>query len=154
VTDDRLRVLERAARAASDDVEAWVRWFRALTAARLKPPSDLPETARRVLACLDEAPSLAAVFPGDLVWVEESGNVWIAGRWRGIVTRCELVWDHDRAHADLRVRVRPTALDDEEDAPRWRIRPLLEQRVRGLELSRQDRVELIERGVDPGPFPK
>ncbi|MBI3723571.1 hypothetical protein HY251_06410 [bacterium] len=149
--DHDLRTLERMARATPNDLVAWMRYVRALELAGRDPPPDLAEHERRLVAQARES----TIRVGDEVWVEENDGAWLVGRWRGIVTACRIEEDDGTGRQYVRFRVRPKDLVDDDTNPLpWRVRPLPEQRVRGLELSRHDRLELIARGVDRGPFPK
>lgn len=155
MADQDLRGLERAARDAPEDLGVWVRYVTALDASGQPPPADLAEVAARYRACPADARELARIQVGDEVWVEEHDTPWIAGRWRGIVTSADVIDVDTTGKPYLRFRVRPSADDaDELEALPWRVRVLPEQRVRGLELGRDDRLEVVARAVDPGPFPK
>jgi len=157
LADALLRALERAARADPDDLDVWTRYVRALGQARRDPPEDLSEQHKRMRAALGGAlsPELATIGEGDEVWVDEVDTAWIVGRWRGIVTARYVEQDDARSRPYVRFRVRPTNMADDDTNPLpWRVRPLPQHRVFGVQLSRHDRLELIARDVDPGPFPK
>src|SRR4051794_31529448 len=149
--DEDMRALEREARASRDDVVAWTRYVRALKLSSNPPPADLAEQARRFRAGLDKAPWLATIRAGDEVWVDEHESPWIVGRWRGIVTKVYLDYDEPLDRDFVRLRVRPVLMDEDPDPLPYRVRPLPEHRVRGFELGREDRVELIARAVDERP---
>lgn len=149
MADDELRHLERAARDARDDTNAWIRYVRALDRERAEAPFDLSLLVRRVRASFADAPAHATIEEGDEVWVEEHAHLyWIRGRWRGVVTEVFLSPSEGRPGEYLTFRVRPIFPDedDPEATPLpLRIAILPEHRVRGLLLQREDRLELIAR---------
>ena len=148
MADDDLRHLERAARGATDDTSVWVRYVRALDREGASPPPDLAELVRRVRASFADAPGHATIQEGDEVWVEEHSQLyWIRGRWRGVVTKVSI--QPGATGEYLTFRVRPILPDEDDPAAEplpFRIAILPEQRVRGLVLQREDRLELIRRG--------
>jgi hypothetical protein len=146
--DDELRGLERAARDARDDTSVWIRYVRALDRKHAEAPDDLSLVVRRVRASFADTPEHATIDEGDEVLVDEHDTPWIVGPWRGIVTKVHLRTDERTRGEFLSFRVRPLFPDeDDPDAEplKYRTRPLPEQRVRGLELARADRLSLIAR---------
>lgn len=149
MADDDLRALERAARDARDNASIWIRYVRALAKSQIEPPADLALMARRVRAALADSPAHVLLEPGDEVWVEERYNPFIVGKWRGVVMAVRLLAAFDpRGGEYLQFRVRPI-LPDEDDPDAqplpFRVKLLPEQRARGIELHRSDRLELIAR---------
>jgi hypothetical protein len=149
--DHDVRVMERALRAAPDDVGLLIRYVAALDAGKLEPPADLLDAVRRARACVARAPEHTGIEEGDEVWVEELDTPWIHGRWRGWVTRVWIWKDELRGHERLAYRVRPDFGDDDGSELPWRIRPDSSQRVRGLELGSEVKLELIAKQTDPFP---
>ncbi len=143
--DDELRLLEHQVRAAIKDTTLLLRYVRVLARHQVEPPPDLAERVGWVRLALKDHPERAGIEQGDEVWVEEQNNNWIVGRWRGLVTEVRVLQDPVLGH-HLQFRVRPFFPDeddpDAEPLP-FRVKPLPEQRVRGLELAREDRLELI-----------
>jgi hypothetical protein len=155
MADDELRHLERAARDAQDDSSAWIRYVRALDRKHQVAPDDLELLVKRVRASFADSPEHATLAEGDEVWVDEQNNLpWIRARWRGVVTNVALQPSAGRPGWYLTFRVRPI-LPDEDDPEAeplpFRISILPEQRVRGLQLQREDRLELIARKRPEGP---
>jgi len=155
VTDVDLRALEREARSSGDDLTAWVRYVRALDRQGEEPPDELLETAARIRESLRSpvgrdriADTRIAV--GDEVSVDEQQTPFITGKWRGIVVRIVTQLDeHGQRYSTYRVRPILPDDDDLDAAPiAWRVRPTLEQFASGLQLAREDRIELIARGRD------
>jgi hypothetical protein len=148
MADDELRHLERAARDARDDSSVWIRYVRALDREDATPPEDLAVLVRRVRASFADSPEHATIDEGDEVWVDEHRNPWIVGRWRGRVMKVQLWRDDPRLAEYLSFVVLPFFPDDDDPDAQplaWRVKPLPEQRVRGLQLAREDRLELIAR---------
>jgi len=149
--DDDLRHLEHEARTAGEDAATWIRYVRALDRHGRPAPTDLEGEVTRIRAALADSEQHANIRVGDEVLVEEiNSNNWIVGPWRGIVTKI-LLGKTDRGSGYLQFYVRPffPDEDDPDAAPLpFRVKPLGEQRVNGLILAREDRLELVARRTE------
>ncbi len=146
--DDELRSLERAVRDARDDTSAWIRYVRALDRKHASPPNDLGDVVRRVRASFADSPAHALIEEGDEVLVEEHYNAFIVGPWRGVVMKVHLRAGEGPVPEHLSFRVRPIFPDEDDPEAKplaFRVKLLPEQRVRGVELAREDRLQLLER---------
>lgn len=154
MSDRDLRALERAARSSPDDAQVWVRYVREhlRSGGGAPPPGDLAPRFERVVACLRSSPAHALLEAGDRVWVEELESPYISGRWRGLIRAVHFAPDPVSGRLGLRFRVWPLGLEDPIPEIAWRVSPQPQWLVHGLELSGEDRLELIERAPRPSTW--